>query len=166
MNDKELLDYCNQRFVYSQETGLLANRISGKGISGKGVEAGFPSRGYRRVSIKGKRYLVHRIIFFMEFGYFPEYIDHINCIRSDNRISNLRACTSAENNRNRQPRKNASSKYKGVFWDHGNKWRAGIRVDGKQIYAGSFLIEEDAAKAYNTLAKKHFGEFAYINKVK
>lgn len=92
-----------------------------------------------------------------------KYVDHINGDKSDNRISNLRICTIAENNYNKKPY-NKTSKYKGVSWAKDrNKWKSTIKKDGKQILIGSFDSEIEAAIAYNSKATEMFGEFAFIN---
>ena len=90
-------------------------------------------------------------------------VDHINSNTLDNRKSNLRPCTHAQNIRNGIFPKGIS-KYKGVYWCKlHKKWRARIGIDYRRIHLGLFPIEEDAAKAYNEAAIKHFGEFARLN---
>ena len=123
--------------------------------------------GYKAVTINTKKYLTHRIIWMYHFGYFPKnYIDHINGIKNDNRIENLREATNAENQQNRKKRKNTSSLLKGItFHNKNQKWVAQIVVDGNVNYLGSFKNESAAAQAYNEAAIKHFGEFALINKI-
>jgi hypothetical protein len=91
-------------------------------------------------------------------------VDHKNGDGLDNRRHNLRVCTRTQNQQNRRKIKPASSKYKGVYWSSGLcRWRVEIKVDGKKISGGSFSNEEDAAKSYDELATKHFGEFARLN---
>lgn len=89
-------------------------------------------------------------------------IDHKNHDGLDNRKENLRACTHAENVRNRRKYKPLTSRFKGVHVNHGG-WRAGIRVNWKLIHLGYFPTEEMAAVAYNLAALKYFGEFACFN---
>lgn len=86
----------------------------------------------------------------------------------DYRKENLIVCSMKERQRILpKNRAEGTSQYKGVSWYPKNKcWRAGIRVDGKSIHLGFFQTEEDAAKAYNEAAKKHFGEHAYQNQIK
>ncbi len=96
--------------------------------------------------------------------------DHIECegpdYGLDNRKSNLRICTRAQNGQNRISYKNSASKYKGVNKrSKGTKWQASIRVDKKLISLGVYHHERDAAQAYNEAALKHFGPFARINKL-
>jgi hypothetical protein len=90
-------------------------------------------------------------------------IDHMNNITHDNRRSNLRLATTAENSRNKRSR-GGVSKYKGVVYRaHKKLWVARISVNRKRIYIKSCKSEIDAAKAYDKAAKKYFGEFAYLN---
>lgn len=92
------------------------------------------------------------------------YIDHENHNGLHNYKSNLRPCTNSQNNMNQLPRKNCSSKYKGVYRNkERNKWIAQIRINDKTFNLGSFTDEIKAAKAYNNKAKELFGEFACLN---
>ena len=91
--------------------------------------------------------------------------DHINHDGMDNRSTNLRAATQAQNLRNRKKfNKLFTSKYKGVCWHKmTRKWHASISFNNKIIYLGIFKNEIDAAKAYDEAAKKYHGEFACLN---
>lgn len=93
-------------------------------------------------------------------------IDHIDNDRGNNKLSNLRLVTRAQNCMNRALYKNKSSKYKGVHLrkDTG-KYRAIIRVNQKNINIGQFDTEIEAAKAYNKKAGDIFGEYAHINRL-
>jgi len=92
------------------------------------------------------------------------HVDHINGNPLDNRKSNLRICTHAENSNNTGPRKNNTSGYKGVYWAKRNKrWLAQITHNGKQVYIGHYKDKEEAARAYDAKAKEFQGEFAYLN---
>lgn len=90
--------------------------------------------------------------------------DHIDGNRLNNRRSNLRQCTSRQNNHNRKPVSGSSSKFKGVTWDNSrSKWMAAIQVDGRTKTLGRFHNEVDAANAYNAAAMQHHKEFAKLN---
>ena len=90
-------------------------------------------------------------------------VDHVNHNTLDNRKTNLRICTRAENQHNRRLQK-GTSKYKGVYWNkRDKKWVAQIKLEGKQIYLGYFDSEIEAAKCYDINAIKYFGEFAKLN---
>lgn len=90
-------------------------------------------------------------------------IDHVNGDKKDNRKYNLRKCSTQENIWNSKPQE-GSSKYKGVCWDRSrNKWTSHIKVDRQSIHLGRYDVEEDAAKAYDEAAKKHYGQFARLN---
>ena len=90
-------------------------------------------------------------------------VDHRNHNGLDNRRSNLRICTKAENVRNQLPH-GVSSRYKGVSWSKSHKkYAATIRCNKKSFHLGYFADEIEAAKAYDKKAKELFGEFAYLN---
>ncbi len=91
--------------------------------------------------------------------------DHVNCNGLDNRRSNLRPATHAENNRNKGKQKgDHTSQYKGVDWvKRSNRWRSRIRIEGRQIDLGTYKDEIQAAKAYDVAALKYHKEFARLN---
>jgi hypothetical protein len=116
--------------------------------------------------VKGKRpkrktLMMHRFI-----TNAPRHlvVDHINHNGLDNRKTNLRLCTRAQNCRNRRPFRLNGSRYKGVSWDKQRKlFLAAIRCNGKYYNLGRFKSETKAAKAYDKKAIELFGEFAYLN---
>lgn len=105
---------------------------------------------------------LHRIIMNAKNG---EYVDHIDGNILNNRKSNLRICTLAENNRNKsKSNKKMTSKYKGVTFQSG-KYRVRIRYNNKYLSIGMFDTQDKAAIAYNIAALKYYGEFAKLNNV-
>lgn len=126
--------------------------------------AGFINdKGYVKIQIKGKSISAHRLAFLFEDGYCPEktiQVDHINCIRHDNRWCNLRLASASENQRNERLRKNNTSGYKGVHFDNkSRKWRACAPLGGKQVKLGSFLSIEEARDAVINFRQLHHGDF-------
>ncbi len=116
----------------------------------------------RTEKINGKWALIllHREIMACSDG---RVIDHINGNALDNRKSNLRECTLAENLRNRKIHKNNRSGLKGVYCDPRRKnrpWNAKIVVDGRKVYLGAFAASAEAFAAYVAAAHKYHGEFA------
>lgn len=101
-------------------------------------------RGYRKGAVFGVIYAAHRIIWKMETGQDPQDIDHINGCRSDNRFTNLRDVTGAENTRNAQIRSDNTSGHVGVCRSgSSDRWVASI---GSK-YIGSYRDIEDAIAA-------------------
>ncbi|HXP51308.1 MAG TPA: HNH endonuclease [Bacteroidia bacterium] len=116
------------------------------------------------VRIKGKYYIVARIIFLWHKGWLPENVDHRDRDSINDRIENLRAATRSQNQMNRRSNIDSTSKYLGVSWNKRmKKWVVSIKVNKKGKYLGCFIDEEKAALAYNEAASMHFGEFANLN---
>lgn len=91
-------------------------------------------------------------------------IDHINGDGLDNRKSNLRICSHAENMMNRKIHKNNNSGFKGVYFDSPKKkYRAKIRFHSKFYHIGYYSSAIEAARAYDTVARNFFKEFARPN---
>jgi len=88
-------------------------------------------------------------------------IDHRDGNGLNNQRSNLRIATDTQNKANGYSR-SGTSKFKGVYRSK-YRWIATIRINGKTYYIGSFTVEEDAACAYDTAARKAWGEFARLN---
>ena len=110
---------------------------------------------------------LHRVAWFLHYDVWPKkYLDHINNVRDDNRIVNLREATSFENQGNQKVREGGSSRYKGVSWNKKScKWVAQIRKNSKVIHLGYYHNEEEAALTYNKAALEYFGEYAKINEI-
>lgn len=95
-----------------------------------------------------------------------EFVDHIDHDGLNNTKSNLRIVNNSQNMQNMRPNKNTSSKFKGVYWNSEKmKWTTQIRINGKTKHIGHFAEEIEAAKRYNEMAIKHYGEYAFINPV-
>lgn len=113
--------------------------------------------GYLHSSINKKHTYLHRWLLQAKRN---QQVDHINGNKADNRRSNLRLCSSIENNWNTKS-KGKTSKYRGVCRCR-NKWQSRIRIgNGTRIWLGVFNTEEEAAEAYRTAEIKYHGEFAY-----
>jgi hypothetical protein len=113
--------------------------------------------GYINVGLSSKKYKVHKLVAIVFLGHTPNgyalVVDHINNIKTDNRVNNLQLITNRENCS--KDRKNKSSKYIGVTWDkQTNKWRTSIIINKKRINLGRFLNEEDASIAYQNKLKE------------
>lgn len=89
--------------------------------------------------------------------------DHKNHDTLDNRRRNIRNATRSQNMWNRK-KTCGRSKYKGVSFARG-LWRAEVYMHNKLIHRSAYKTEAEAAKAYNKIAKKHYGEFACLNRV-
>lgn len=149
--------------TYDPDTGVITNRVNRPPSAKAGDEAGCPRHdGYRQIKIDGNLWLSHRIAWIMTFGQWPtDDIDHINGIKDDNRIINLRLATTSENMSNRGMQANNTSGHKGVYWHKkDSKWTAQIRVNGRNKYLGQFTDPEDAAAAYKKAAPEYHGTFA------
>lgn len=118
--------------------------------------------GYVLIKFMGKMYCSHRLAWELFYGQEPpDAIDHINRDRSDNRISNLRLATTAQNNANKTARADSISGIKGVCRARvGPNWVARIKKDGKQRHIGTFETKEQASEAYFKELQKISGEFA------
>jgi hypothetical protein len=129
-----------------------------------GKVAGHLSGGYRLIRTDGRQYKAHRLIWLFHFGEIPKgcELDHINCVRSDNRFSNLRLATRTQNQQNIPTQANNSSGYKGISFDKKcGKWRAQIRCNGKNKHLGYFSTREAGAAAYATAALEAHGAFIH-----
>lgn len=137
------------RLHYNPKTGVFT-RISSSSAGPKiGDIAGWLQDGYRKIMVNGKTYFAHRLAWLYVYGEFPEnQIDHINHIRNDNRISNLRDASGSDNQRNQRVAKNNTSGTIGVIFNNLiNRWVARIGTPQKRIFLGRFKKKEDAIKA-------------------
>jgi HNH endonuclease len=136
---------------YDPATGLFTRLVSGRGrgaIAGS-VAGGKSLCGYIRIGVSGRFYMAHRLAWLYTHGVWPAGdIDHINGEKADNRLSNLRDVSTSvnmQNQRSAQPR-NASG-FLGVT-RHGNRFEASIKINGVNLYLGSYGSPEEAHASY------------------
>lgn len=120
------------------------------------------ANGYNYIQIDDKAYRCGRLAWLYVYGELPpEYVDHKDTDKGNDRISNLRIATNSLNQANRGPPINNKSGVKGVrFEADRNRWRAQIMVDGRAKNLGRYHTREEAMEAYATAAKAAWGEFA------
>lgn len=139
-------------FRYDAENGLLERKLK----SGRWKTCGHKAdcHGYGVVRVDGKNHKAHRLVWLLTYGEWPEHeIDHLDRNRMNNRISNLRAVTTAENGHNRRMSNNNSSGYPGVsFNKQHKKYVTYIGVNDNITYLGLYNTAEEAFLAYQ-LAK-------------
>ena len=122
-------------FTYDPETGKIF------GIRGKEIKSKFTT-GYIKIIHSKFEFKGHQFAWYWVHKECVDNLDHINGIRDDNRICNLRSVSHQQNQWNH-------TKAKGFYWDKkANKWKAQIGLNYKKIYLGLFDSEEDAREAY------------------
>ena len=142
-------------FSYDPKTGIVTRKLTG-------LPCGTPdSYGYLNVGVKRKTYKLHRLIWLLVHGEWPNgIIDHIKRVVDDNRIENLRVVTKRGNALNSKVPSDSTSGHKGVSWRADKKkWRAYTAVMGKQINLGHYDSLEDAILARQKGMEK-YGEDA------
>ena len=121
------------------------------------------------LSRKNRNKRIHKLVggAFLENPENKPTIDHINGVRTDNNVSNLRWATSQEQNRNKIKMGGCSSKYKGVSWEKKEqRWRSRIRLDGRLIQLGNYETEEEAGLAFNKfIIEKNLQDFYILNNI-
>lgn len=152
-----LLNHCDlaKSYLYDHESGAIFKRLANGRIKLVGT---LTSDGYIKVSIFGRNYFAHRLVWFYVNKVWPEkQIDHINGNRIDNRICNLRECTASENQQNRKAKpKHSSSKYLGVSWEVNRmKWKAALTLNGVRVFEEFFDSEEEAHNKYKEAKMAH-----------
>ena len=146
---------------YEPETGKLywLRRFS-NGIP-KSLEAGTIRKndGYINVSVFGKLYPAHRVAYALYNGTCPDdmEIDHINHVRSDNRIDNLRLVSKSENRKNQSISSKSTTGVTGVYYNRARrKFVAQIKINGDVKYLGIFDSLEEA-KSKRKEAEEEYG---------
>lgn len=156
------IEYLRTRLRYEPESGKLywlAARYNKRRV---GLVAGcMDKEGYITVKVDRRQCRAHRICWAIQHGFWPpDQVDHINGIRSDNRIANLRLADQYENNQNQSWRGHGVSGLRGAaFVSKEQKFRASIKHRGATRHLGSFDTAEEAHRAYME-AKASIHEFS------
>lgn len=142
-------------FTLNPLDGRLIRRFK-RGLAEEGTSSLASDRdGYLIIGIDGKQYRAHRVVWLHHYGQFPDgCLDHVNRIRTDNRIENLREVSKSQSRQNIGISKSNKSGIKGI-WEHTTmkgKWCASIGYKGKNVYLGIFTSIDDAALAYKKAA--------------
>ena len=151
----------HELFDYNPDTGVVTRKIKvGQRGQAGAVVGCLTKKGYLSVRIDGKFYLLHRVIFLHAYGRMPKLqIDHMNGVKNDNRLANLREATESQNSQNVKAHADSSSGFLGVSWKaQSRKWRASIGIDGRHKHLGYFSSKEDAQLAY-AAAKRELHSF-------
>ncbi len=138
-----------------------------KGIPGRraGQVAGCTdSAGYVRIRLANKLHHAHRLMWLYVHGYLPDnHIDHINCDKHDNKISNLRLATRSQNLMNRGKTSRNTSGLKGIYFNkQSSKWRFDLRVDRKLVATYQSKCKADVYLRYIVEVDKHVGSFGRL----
>jgi len=145
---------------YDQESGHLIwvaptghRAKAGQSAGSKGGE------GYRSVSIFGRRYLIHHLVWLYHHGELPPKhldIDHKDGDRANSRIENLRLVSRTENLAGGEGRRNPL--LPGVMRTPSGKYAAALHINRRRTYIGTFDSPEEAHEAHKLAHIKHFGE--------
>lgn len=165
----------NDLLRYESETGLLFWKRRGIGyFQSKNPQHGHAvwnakyanqpaftsigSDGYYRGGVFKRKLLAHRVIWTMVHGDWPkDQIDHINGVRSDNRLINLRSVSRLENMKNQKLPSDNKSGCPGVTWfAQTRRWQVQITVEGRVHNLGYFKDLSDAIEK-RKLAERQFG---------
>ena len=144
---------------YDPETGHFTHIVNRTHKKAGEIAGAINQNGYVVITLDGRHYYAHRLAFLYMTGSFPEnQVDHINRVRSENSWYNLRAVTSAENNRNASIRKDNKSGYAGVSQArYSKRWVGAVSIGGKRKQLGTFDTKEEAAKAVADAKFLHYG---------
>lgn len=151
---------------YNPETGMFTWLVPTSNRVKVLDTAGSPSNGYIVLRVKGRNYRAHRLVWLYVYGRWPtSLIDHINGVRNDNRLANLREATNAENMVNIGKQRNNTSGFKGVSLHKASgKWSAYCKINYKKHHLGLFNTPEEASAEYQAFAKEHHGKFYHTIK--
>lgn len=148
---KEYLDY-------NPNTGILTwiKKPSKRANMGQRAGSLVPKSGYRSINFFGRSYPEHHVVWCWYYGEWSElFIDHIDHVRDNNRIHNLREVTALQNAQNKRKRENTHVNEAGIWYNKRRKrYVAEISVKGKKVFQQSFVDVEDAIKARRAKLKE------------
>lgn len=153
-------DFLKKHLHYCPDTGVFTWVKSTTKRPRIGAIAGtLTKKGYISIGLEKRRYLAHRLAWLYVYGTFPkDQIDHINRIKTDNRIENLRECSNHENHQNKINPIRPDHLTGTCYFKRTGKWVAYIDHKGKRIHLGYYMTQEEAHKEY-LKAKKAYHTF-------
>lgn len=159
---KELPDQEELRKWFYFDGRNLVWKMPRKGVTVGKIAGSLSGDGYWQVVFDGSTWKAHRLIWVYVNGSIPENmeVDHINAVKTDNRIENLRLATRKENGRNLHNRAAGVSGVRGVYLHNSGKYYSQIRIDGRPVHLGYFDSKEEASRARKEAEKEYYGEFS------
>lgn len=145
-------------FDYDPHTGVVTRLVCTANRHTPGEQVGYlAARGYLQAGVFATKYYLHRLIWMWVYGTWPvNKIDHVNRVRSDNRLINLREVSNAENCHNTSRQTRNWSGYTGVAWDKNRcLWLAQITVSGRHFHLGRYSTPAEASVAYQAAKAIH-----------
>lgn len=152
-------DYLHQMFEYKD--GELFWKISPNSRIREGKKAGWDCGRYLYVQLNKKNYPIHRFVFMMHKGFFPETVDHIDGDTKNNKIENLREATHAKSITKAIRKSNNTSGIKNVYWKkEAKKWVVRLQINGKETFFGGYKDIDYARFIAEAMRHKYHKEFA------
>lgn len=151
-----LLDYIRSRLTYSPTEGEFYWVSDGSKLN-----TSLTGRGYVKTSVLGKIHYIHRLAWLWVHGRWPDYeIDHINRVKTDNRLDNLREVNSSENCQNRLV--DGPSGLPGVRMGKSGSWETSIAFRGRQVRVTGFATPEEASEMHIELKKRLHDTYTHL----
>jgi|DEB0MinimDraft_6_1074348.scaffolds.fasta_scaffold02477_11 hypothetical protein len=166
IDEKQVIDEVLKTVDIDYNLGTITYNKKINNSTKKGSKCGgLSGRGYIYISkcINAKQYSVkaHRLIFYSAYGYLPKHIDHINRIKTDNRLCNLRPSNNRENAINKGVRKNTKHGVVGVYYIQKDKtYVSHISINGKETCIGRSKYLNEAIMIRLLAEKVYYGEFS------
>jgi len=156
---KNNLDYCKLTGIFTWK-----NKKRGRKKFAGYIEK---TTGYLRICINKKKYYAHRLAWVFVYEYEPIfYIDHIDCNKLNNSITNLREANYFQNAQNVGVTKSNKSGYKGVsYYKRDNNWTAQCKYLGVTYYLGRYKTAIEAKEVYDNFVLKNNKEFSNMSAI-
>lgn len=154
-------EYLRSVLRYDPDTGIFTWKVRTSPRVKVGDTTGsLDGNGYLQIRLQSRKHLAHRLAWLYVHGVWPkDQIDHINRIRTDNRIANLREVTNKQNLQNAGKRSNNTSGHSGVRWyRQSSKWVVVITHNYKRTHLGYFENLEDAVAARKAAEKLYWAD--------
>lgn len=159
-NVKDYLSYDPDTGVFTWTARYRTSHVKIGDVAGH-----MTRKGYTRICAPGiGQTMAHRLAWFVTYGEWPRLqIDHINGVKTDNRIANLREATNAQNQQNVPVRKDSKTGVKGVTWStERGAYMVQIHANKAKRFLGYFDSLDDAAAAYAAAANEMHGEYRRV----
>lgn len=150
-------DFLKSVLDYNETTGVFTWKCGNSHTKEGDIAETILNKGYLGICINQKRYPAHHLAWLYVYGKFPDkQLDHINHIKTDNRIANLREVSNRENHQNMPIQQNNTSGNTSVYYIKSSKrWKASIKINGKDIHLGVFPTKEEAISARRNAEKNY-----------